>query len=76
VTLISNWEEVLKKAWSVRFGILATVFASMEAFFTAMEGVIPGLPQGLLAGVGATLAAAGIVARILDQTKKDAEPSV
>lgn len=76
MTLISNWEDVLKKAWSVRFSIFAAGFAGLEAACTAMEGMIPGVPKGLFAGIGATLAAAGIVARILDQTKKDAEPSV
>lgn len=66
--LISNWKEVLKKAWSIRFAILASVFSGLEAIFMAMEGSVPNVPQGLLSAIGATFAASGIVARVLDQS--------
>ena len=69
MTLIGNWKEVLKKAWSIRFSILASAFSGLEAIFLAMEGSVTGLPVGLLSGIGATFAAAGVVARVLDQTK-------
>ena len=28
--LYSNWREILKKAWSIKFGVLATIFAVMQ----------------------------------------------
>ena len=67
MTLIYNWKEVLQKAWSIKFAIAAALFSGLEAVFMALEGSVPGVPQGLMAGVGATFAASGIVARILDQ---------
>lgn len=69
MTLITNWKEVLKKAWSIKFAIAAAVFSGLEAVFMALEGTVPDVPQGLVAGMGATFAAGGIVARVLDQAK-------
>ena len=69
MTLISNWKEVLKKAWSIRFSIAAALFGGLEAVCASLDDSILGTPKGLLAGVGALFAAGGIIARILDQSK-------
>ncbi len=68
MTLITNWKEVLKKAWSIKFAIVAAVFSGLEALFLALEGTLPEVPHGLMSGIGATFAASGIVARVLDQS--------
>jgi hypothetical protein len=67
MNLISNWQEVLQKAWSVKFGILAAVLGGMEAFFLAMEDNLLGAPPGFFAGLAAMCAAGAVMARIMDQ---------
>ena len=62
--LLENWRQVLRRAWSIRFSVLA-------AAFTAAEGVVPLLGDILPRGVFVLLAfAASIgatVARIVAQ---------
>ena len=67
MNLISNWEEVLRKAWSVKFGILAAVLGGMEAFFLTMEDNMLGAPPGFFAGLAAMCATGAVLARIFDQ---------
>lgn len=68
--LITNWWEVLKRAWSVRFIVLAAVLSGLEVGLPLVEGVFP-MPQGVFAGL-ATLATAGaFIARIIAQKDLD-----
>lgn len=69
MNLISNWQEVLQKAWSVKFGILAAFFGAMEAFFLAMDDKTLGMPPGMFAALAAASSVGGVFARVLDQSK-------
>lgn len=74
--LIENWDEVLKKAWSIKFTILATVLGAIEV---AVQLVKPaGIPDGVFAGIAAMTSLAAGVARLLQQQEitgaKDGTP--
>jgi hypothetical protein len=62
--LASDWKEILKKAWSIRFIILAGVLSGLEVilpfFSTAM-------PPGVFASLSFAAVAAAFVARIMAQ---------
>jgi hypothetical protein len=65
MTLIENWDEVLKKAWSVKFNIAAAVFGGLEV---AVQLVQPaGIPNGAFAGIAAAVSIAATVARVMAQ---------
>jgi hypothetical protein len=79
MNFISNWQEVLQKAWSVRFAIAAAVLGGMEAFFLAMSDYAFGAPPGMFAGLAALCGSAAVFARIWDQptiAPKDVMPPV
>lgn len=63
--LVEDWDAVLKKAWSIKFSIAATIFGICEYVLGQLQpGVIP---QGLVAGLGAVLSALGALFRLLQQ---------
>jgi hypothetical protein len=67
--LIPNFHAVLRKAWSVRFALLAALFSGLEALALVLPHLGGVFPPRTLA-VLATLAAIGAVgARIVDQPK-------
>jgi hypothetical protein len=67
MTLIPNWKEVLQKAWSIRFAIIAAAFSALEVICNMLDESVA--PKGLMAGIGGLMAAGGGIARLLDQTK-------
>jgi hypothetical protein len=67
MNFISNWEEVLKKSWSVRFTIAAAFLGSAETFFLAMSDYAFGAPPGFFAGLAALCSVAAAFVRIWDQ---------
>lgn len=74
--LIENWDEVLKKAWSIKFTILATLLGAIEV---AVQLVKPaGVPDGIFAGIAAMTSLAAGIARLLQQQEitgaKDGDP--
>lgn len=63
--LIENWDAVLKKAWSIKFSIAASVLGGIEV---AVQLVRPaGIPDGLFAGFAAAVSMAAAVARMFQQ---------
>lgn len=62
--LHENWREILKKAWSIRFGILATIFALMQVIVPIYSDTLPRHLFAVLTGV-ATVGV--IVARLVWQ---------
>lgn len=62
MSLIPNWKNVLKKAWSVR---LASVGAVLSAGELVANQYAPA--GGKLAAAGAVCGAAAVVVRVLDQ---------
>jgi len=63
--LIEDWDAVLKKAWSVKFSILAALLGGLEV---AVQLVKPaGVPDGIFAGFAAGTSVAAGIARLLQQ---------
>ncbi len=63
--LIPNWRDVLRKAWSVRFMVLAFIFTIAEVAFPALGVGI--FPPGLFALISGFFTAAAFVARTIAQ---------
>ena len=62
--LYANWLEILKKAWSIRFGVLATIFSVMQIVLPIYTNV---LPRDLFAVLTAFAAIGVIFARLVWQ---------
>lgn len=67
MALISNWREVLTRAWSVRFMIAAAVLSGVEFAIPFLDGYLP-IPQKVFAGLAALAATLAFVARFLVQS--------
>lgn len=63
--LIEDWDVVLKKAWSVKFNIAATLFGAAEVVVALIQPV--GIPNGIFAGIAAMISIGANVARIMAQ---------
>ena len=66
--LIENWKQVIKKAWSIRLILLATVLSGIEAMMPAFEA---SFPKGVFAAASGVVTAIALLARVLVQ--KDTE---
>lgn len=64
--LITNWQEVLKRAWSVRWIVLAGVLSGLEVFLPIIDGNVD-IPRGLLAALSGFATCAAFISRILVQ---------
>jgi hypothetical protein len=65
MNLIENWDQVLKKAWSVKFNAAAALFGGLEV---AVQLIQPAsIPNGLFAGFGAVVSICAAVSRVLAQ---------
>lgn len=64
VKLYANWKEILRKAWSIRLALLATVFSVTQAVVPIYADV---LPRHVFAILTAVSAIGVIVARIVFQ---------
>lgn len=63
--LIEDWDKVLRKAWSVKFSILAALLGGAEV---AVQLVKPaGIPDGAFAGIAAAVSIGATLARLLQQ---------
>lgn len=61
---VSNWRQVLKRAWSVRLIVIAALLSGVEAMLPFIA--LP-IPPGLFAWFTLVVTAAAFVARILAQ---------
>lgn len=64
--LISNWWQVLKRAWSIRWIALAGLLSGIEVFLPII-GSYSNIPRGLFAALSGAATAAAFVARVLAQ---------
>lgn len=64
--LLSNWQAVLTKAWSIRFIVLAAMLSGVEVTIQYLDGFM-GIPQNLFAALSGLASAAALVARIVAQ---------
>jgi hypothetical protein len=63
--LVENWQEILTKAWSVKFNIAATLFGAAEVVVALVQPA--SIPHGVFAGIAATISILSNVARLMAQ---------
>lgn len=63
--LLDDWDQILKKAWSVKFNIAATLFGAAEVVVAMVEPA--GIPHGMFAGIAALISIGANVSRIMAQ---------
>jgi hypothetical protein len=64
--LLSNWRQVLRYAWSIRWIALAGVLSGLEIALPLLDGLVP-IPPRLFAALAGLATAAAFVSRILAQ---------
>lgn len=65
MTLVEDWKAILKKAWSVKCNILATILSGAEVIVAMVQPA--GIPNGIFAGLAALVTVASNVARVMAQ---------
>lgn len=60
-----DWKRILRKAWSVKFNIIATVFGGLEVSVAIYQPT--SIPHGVFAGIAALITVAANISRILAQ---------
>jgi hypothetical protein len=63
--LIPEWQEILKKAWSVKFNIAATLFGAAEVIVALIQPA--SIPNGVFAGIAAVISIGANIARVMAQ---------
>ena len=63
--LVPNWRTVLRKAWSVKFNVAATLFGAAEVAVAIWQP--SGMPAGVFAGGAAAVSIFANVSRLLAQ---------
>lgn len=63
--LVDDWRLILAKAWSVKFNIAATLFGALEVVVALVQPA--SIPNGIFAGIAATISVFANVARIMAQ---------
>lgn len=72
--LLDDWKSILRKAWSVRFMIAASLLSGLEVALPFMKEALEPLDvvkPGTFAVLAALTSAAAMVARVLAQPDKD-----
>lgn len=64
--LVSNWWTVLKRAWSIRWIVLAGFLSGLEVFLPIIDGYI-NIPRGLFAAFSGVATCAAFISRIMVQ---------
>lgn len=64
--LVSNWRDVLRKAWSVRLLLLAGLLSGLEVALPLIDGVYE-IQRGVFAALSGVTVAGAFVARIVAQ---------
>lgn len=62
--LYTNWKQIVRKAWSVRFMILAGVLSAVEVVLPFFE---QSFPRGVFAALSGLSVGAAFVARLVAQ---------
>ena len=65
MTLVENWDQVLKKAWSVKFNVAATLFGAAEVVVALVQPA--SIPSGVFAGIAAFISICSNVSRLMAQ---------
>jgi hypothetical protein len=64
--LIANWRQVLVRAWSIKFMLIAGVFSGLEFALPYLEPVFP-LDPGVFALLAFFATAGGLISRLIAQ---------
>lgn len=70
--LYDNWKELVKKAWSIRFMILAGIFSAIEAILPLFYDLFSRGTFAVLSGIAIVLA---FVSRLIAQKDVDEKDS-
>lgn len=62
--LLTDWKQIIRKAWSIRLMILAGALSAVEAILPFFSDL---LPRGLFAGLSGLTIMAAFVTRLLAQ---------
>jgi hypothetical protein len=65
-SLVWNWREVLRYAWSIRLILVAGLLSGAEVALPLAQGVLP-VPAGVFAGMSFLATAGAFVARLVAQ---------
>lgn len=71
-----EWKKILRRAWSVKFMVLAGILSAGEVFMQTIDpGATSGVPRGLFAALSGMLSAFALVSRVMAQheAEKNAE---
>ncbi len=63
--LVEDWKAILQKAWVVKFNIAATLFGAAEVVVALVQPAA--IPNGVFAGIAATISIFANVARVMAQ---------
>jgi hypothetical protein len=66
--LISNWQAVLKHAWSVRLLLLAGILSGLEVALPLLDGILP-VPPTTFAVLSGLCVCMAFIARLVAQEK-------
>ena len=70
MSLVRDWRRVLKRAWSLRLIVLATIFSGLEVAVQFLQDDFePLFPKGVFAIIAGLVSIAAFVARLLAQKK-------
>ena len=70
MALITDWKDVLKKAWSVKFMLMAALLSGCEVAVQFIEPTIAEMmPKGMFASLAGFVTAGALVARVLAQNE-------
>ncbi len=70
MTLIPDWKQVIRKAWSIKFMVLAALLSGVEVVFQIIEPAMSAdMPKGLFASLAGMVTAGALVARVLAQNE-------
>ena len=63
--LVEDWQLILRRAWSIKFSILAAVFGGLEVAVQMLEPDFA--PRGVMASIAALISVGAVGARVLAQ---------
>jgi len=64
--MLSNWKDILKRAWSIRLIILAGILSGAEISLPLIEPFFD-IPRGVFAGLSFVATTGAFIARLLAQ---------
>lgn len=65
--LVSNWRAVIRKAWSIKFIVLAGIFTGLEAIVSFLPTLFPWVQSGYMALATGLIVIAAFISRIVAQ---------